>query len=155
MPMPEWAFVLQSMSEVGTTLGVGFAAWQLLQAHRQATTSFEDSVAREYRSIAHSLPVGALLGDVLTEEQFQEALDEFYHYIDLSNEQVFLRCQGRVSREAWQNWRDGIRDNLSKPAFKAAWDHVKSKAPHSFHELRSLEATQFSVDPKGWKQASR
>jgi hypothetical protein len=149
--MASWADTLQSIAAVGTAVGVAFAGWQLWLTHQQATTSFEDSVAREYRSIAHRLPVRALLGDMLAEEQFHEALDEFYHYVDLSNEQAFLRSQSRVSLDTWLNWREGISTNLSKPAFNQAWEHIKSKAPESFHELRRLEKEKFSVDPKDWR----
>ena len=148
--MAGWANALQSIAAAGTALGVAFAGWQLLLAHRQATTSFEDSVSREYRSVAHRLPVNALLGDALPEDHFQESLDDFYHYIDLSNEQAFMRTRGRVSSSTWQNWQDGIKANLSKPAFKSAWEHIKSKAPGTFQELRRLETEGFAVDPRKW-----
>lgn len=68
-----WGDALQSLAAAGTAIGVGFAGWQLFLTQRQAITSFEDSVAQEYRSIAQRLPVGALLGDALPEEQSRQA----------------------------------------------------------------------------------
>src|SRR5205807_1580893 len=74
----------------------------------------------------------------------------FVHYVDLTNEQVFLRCIGRVSDETWENWCDGIRDMLARPAFGVAWSEIKRRAPHSFEELRHLEDSGFTADPKQW-----
>ena len=45
----------------------------------------------------------------------------FYRYFDLSNEQLFYANRGRVSAETRQQWEDGIANNLSRPAFQAAW----------------------------------
>jgi hypothetical protein len=109
-------------------------------------------LAREYREIAHSLPAKALLGESLTLEEQASALDEFYHYIDLSNEQAFLRYQGRVTRSTWRNWSEGMRVLLQRPAFAVAWRHIKLKAPSSFQELRLLEASAFSADPRSWRR---
>jgi len=48
-------------------------------------------LAAEYRTLAASLPIEALLGGTLSDEEHQDALDEFHHYFDLSNGQIFLR----------------------------------------------------------------
>jgi len=145
-----WTHYLQAAAEVATALGVFFAGWQLLAAKRQSITEFEDSLGREYREIAQRLPVEALLGGSLDESELKEALDCFYHYIDLSNEQTFLRMNGRVTRETWRNWADGIRGNLSRPAFRAAWEEISRRATDSFSELRRLEASDFKADPRAW-----
>ena len=44
-------------------------------------------------------PVKAMLGDEIEEKAYEKALDDFYHYIDLTNEQVFLRQNNRISRQ--------------------------------------------------------
>jgi hypothetical protein len=103
-------------------------------------------MAREYRELAAKIPTKALLGEDLTDEEYKDSFDEFYHYIDLSNEEVFLWKRGRISAEIWTYWLDGIKSNLSKPAFKRAWEEIKKKAEESFQELRDLERTGF-VDP--------
>ncbi|MGH8546858.1 MAG: hypothetical protein ACREX3_25245 [Gammaproteobacteria bacterium] len=108
-------------------------------------------MAKEYRKLAQKIPINALLGEDLSEQEYRESLEEFYHYIDLSNEQVFLRQEKRVSEATWNNWRDGIKSNLSKPAFRKAWEEIKSRAPGSFTELRQLEDTEFTQDPVRFK----
>jgi hypothetical protein len=146
---------LQALASLATALGVFFAAAQLWITRRHARTAFEDDLSREYRDIAHRLPVAALLGDKLSEEEQRIALKEFYHYIDLTNDQVFLRANRRVSKAAWLNWADGIQTNLGRLAFRAAWEEIKVRAPNSFDELRRLEREGFRTDPRWWIWRSR
>lgn len=146
------ADTLESVASVATAAGVAFAAYQLWQTHRQAVTSFEDSFAREYRELASTLPTKALLGQELTTEEFSGALDEFYHYFDLSNGEVFLRQIGRVSKKTWGFWSDGIRSHLRRPAFQQAWHFISSQAPSDFTELRRALREDFEQDPRSWER---
>jgi hypothetical protein len=128
-------FITASAS-VATALGVFLAAVQLWQATRQATTQFEDGLNSQYREIARRLPVAALLGETLSEDDYQSALPHFYHYFDLSNEQAFLHLKGRVRPSTWANWLEGIQQNLGRPSFDRAWREISQRAPDSFNELR-------------------
>lgn len=124
----------------GITIAVGvlLAAWQLLRTHRQSVTAFEDSLAREYRELAATLPVKAFLDGDLSEQEYKENLDKFHHYFNLSNEQAFLYEQKRVRASTWKFWKDGIASNLKRPAFKRAWNEVCRRASSDFVELRTL-----------------
>jgi hypothetical protein len=104
-----WIEIVGALSSTATAIGVFFAWWQIKSSKHQNRTQFEDSLTREYRELAQKFPVKALLGEELDEENYQDALQFFYHYVDLSNEQVFLRSKDRVSRSTWENWQDGIR----------------------------------------------
>jgi hypothetical protein len=130
-----------------TSLGILAAAWQLWLTHRQQIVQFEDTLNREYRELAERLPVKAHFGESLSDKEHVKKLEEFYRYIDLTNEQVFLRQRGRVSKKTWVMWRDGIRSNFRRPAFKAAWEEIKRRSNGDFKELRALEASNFSADP--------
>ncbi len=141
---------IASLTGIATTTGLFIAYRQFRLATRQSQTTFEDALSREYRQVAHRLPVRALLGDELPESRETLALDEFYWYFDLTNEQVFLRRTSRVTDATWASWRDGIATNLRKPAFAKAWEEVKRCAPDSFHELRRLEEASFRADPREW-----
>jgi hypothetical protein len=146
-----WTEIVTTIASVATALGVVFAALQIALTRRQARTQFEDGLAREYRELAQRIPVKALLGETIDDKDYANALDELYRYIDLSNEQVFLRQNNRISHKTWENWCDGIKSNLSKPAFKKAWAEIKSRATESFNELRRLEASGFKDDPRKWR----
>jgi hypothetical protein len=110
--------IIGVIASVATAVGVFLAFRQLRLTKQQAITSFEDTISREYRELTTSIPTKALLGKELSDTEHEKALDGFYHYIDLSNEQIFLRQRGRVSLETWEFWRDGIKSNLCRPAFK-------------------------------------
>lgn len=141
-----WLDWITAIASFVTAFGVLLAWYQIREARKQARTQFEDNLAREYREIASQFPVKALLGKELDEKEYSEALENLYHYIDLSNEQTFLRQKGRINADTWKSWCDGIKSNLSRPAFKRAWEEIK---PHvnDFQELRRLEESDFKDDP--------
>jgi len=142
----DWA----AIGSIGTAVAVLVAARQVRKSTQQARTDFEDDLSREYREVARSIPVKAHLGQDLGEEEFALAFPRLYQYIDLTNEQVFLRMNGRISKTTWLNWGDGIKSNLDRPAFTQAWAHIKKGSSGSFAELRRLEASGFSNDPRSW-----
>jgi hypothetical protein len=123
---------------------------QVRVSKKQALTTFEDTMTKQYREIAQEIPLNALLGEDLEDSEYVDALPWFFQYVDLSNEQVFLRQNGRVSRETWTQWCDGIRSNLKRPVFAKAWTEIKMRSPSSFKELRDLEASDFKADPRSW-----
>jgi hypothetical protein len=139
-----------------TASGVFVAASALGLSVRQARTSFEDGLAREYRQIAQELPVGALLGepgDPPGSEAFVETLDRFYRYVDLTNEQIFLRKRGRIRQSTWRDWAVGINGNLDRAQFKAAWAYIAERSPDDFDELREFRTT--GKDPaRPWRRLS-
>lgn len=146
-----WAPIIQAGAIVVAVGTVWLTYRQVKLRKEQATTSFEDELSREYRELARDLPVKVLLGDELDESEFEENFQELYYYIDLSNEQVFLRFEGRVSKETWENWQAGIESNLNRPAFREAWEQIKARS-ESFDELRRLERKNFQTDPADWDQ---
>jgi hypothetical protein len=149
MTMVNWEAV-EAIATGFTVCGIFIAAYQLWQTERQNRTRFEDDLMHEYRDLIKTIPVKALLGQELTGDEFSEAYPALYHYVDLSNQQVFLRQKERITPETWEYWREGIRSNLSRPVFKKAWDQIKPTVPESFTELRRLEQSEFKDDPAKW-----
>jgi hypothetical protein len=140
---------IQAAGAIATALGVFLAVWQLWEAKKQARTEFEDQFAREYRELSKVIPLEAFFGEKLETKEIEQAKAAFFHYIDLCNEQVFLRQQGRISRATWQSWCGGIEANLKLPAFQLGWREIKQKTT-TFAELRKLEESDFNEDPKDW-----
>ena len=143
---------LSYIAALATAGGVVLVALQLWWSRRQARTALEDELSLEYRQIAHSLPVEAFFDagpeSVSAAGKVDAHLRHYLRYV--SNQQVFLRSQRRVSRRTWALWRDGIRDNLQhRQAFSGAWDQLSSRATRSFHELRRLE-DDWTSDPGWW-----
>jgi hypothetical protein len=137
--------LIQAIAAVATTVGVLFAGWQLRQSRVQAVTTFEDQLAQQYREIARRLPIEALLGEALDEATHARVVADMYHYFDLSNEQAYLYSKRRIRRVTWEEWRDGIVQNLRRPAFARAWAEVSARAPESFNDLREALAGRLSI----------
>ncbi|UUC94470.1 hypothetical protein [Comamonas sp. C11] len=130
--------VLSALSNVATASGVAVAAWQLFTTRQQAATAFEDSLKNQYRTLIARIPIEALFGEDIPEKKQTELLPHFYGYFDLCNEQAFLQKKGRISAETWENWKDGITGNMSRPAFARAWAQVAERASGDFEHLRTL-----------------
>lgn len=148
-------FSWAALGSIATAVGVFIAAVPLWLSRKQTRTQFEDGFVQQYRDLLNRIPVSALLGEPLSPDSQQRHLGDFYHYFDLCNEQVFLRQKRRISRPTWKMWRDGIRTNMSRPAFAAAWHEVKEKSECDFAELRWLESTKYEEDPKKMPQHFR
>lgn len=130
--------------------GVWYARHQLKTSREIAQLQFEDALGKEYRELAGELSKKALLGDELTDLEYEDSFDELYRYFDLTNEQISLRQRGRITPEVWTSWVAGISANLERPAFARAWAEIKGRSS-SFAELRRLEREQFDADPREWR----
>jgi hypothetical protein len=141
---------ITSIASAVSALGVGFAVWQLQLTKQINQKNFEDGLAKEYRELASRIPTKALLGSGLSPKEYAQAFDELFRYIDLSNEQILLRKNSRISDETWESWCSGIQYNLALPVFCRAWTEIKDKNPSQFRELDQLIREKFLNDPKSW-----
>ena len=130
--------ILPVLPSIATAIGVSVAAYQLRITRKQSVTTFEDSLTTQYRQVASTLPLKALLGESLTQGEHEEHLRYFYRYFDLCNEQAFLHESGRISKATWGFWRDGILGNFRRPAFARAWQEIARRANDDFNELKLL-----------------
>jgi hypothetical protein len=145
--------MLTAIGAIGTAAAAFFAAIQLWIGRRRAQTAFEDSLTAAYRDIMGDLPVEAFMRTGLRGKDVQQHLKAFHRYIDLCNEQVFLRQIGRISGDTWTQWNGGIASNLRKPGFADAWDLVREESD-DFDELRRLADCGFRADPREWQRRS-
>lgn len=139
-----------TIAYIATAIGVCVAAWQIGESRKLAQTSFEDGLDQQYRNLAMDIPVDALIGKSVYDGK-GKLREIIYNYLDLCNEQIYLRKKKRISKNRWKDWKIGIKDNLSKPAFKVVWDEIKEIAPNTFTALECLEKNKFDIDPAKWK----
>ena len=139
----------EAISALAAVAGLIAVFWQLFELRRQQRSTFEDALSREHREIAAHFPVEWLLDapdaahDTLELPASAPAkLDAFLRYIDLCNEQVFLRKQRRVSARTWNDWRVEIRDNLQRPPLATLWAYVLDRSSRSYYELAYLAALE-------------
>lgn len=145
------ASLISAIATCVAAAGVWYARRQLQTSREIYQLQFEDALAKEYRDLANRIPTKALLGAELSEDEYNKAFDDIFHYIDLSNEQVCLRFRNCIGKDVWENWCDGIKTNLSLPAFRKAWSEIKGQS-ESFRELRRLEQEEFKLDPWKWNE---
>ena len=137
--------LLQDVAAVATAGGVFLAARELYLAKDQAQSQFEDSLNTQYRDILKDVPLAALLGQRLADSELTTALPVLYRYFDLSNEEAFLRSQGRVRPETLANWVEGIEQNMARPAFQQAWKRMLPQLDGSFDELKIIESRRMQL----------
>ncbi len=144
---------LADLASLATAVGVVLVVVQLVLGRFQTRTSLEDELSREYRDIAAQLPVAAFF-DMKDSRRplppFEECLEQYVRYFDLSNQQVFLRMQRRVSRRTWWLWADGMEDNLGREGFGEAWEYVRTHSERSYNELASFYL-HWDHDPAYWE----
>ena len=75
-----------------TAVGVGVAAWQIRRNAEQAKTSFEDSLAKEYRDLMRTVSYKALMGMAISDAEVDSSKEGIYNYLDFCNQQVYLRA---------------------------------------------------------------
>jgi len=141
---------VSAIAAIVAAIGVWYARSQLKTSRDIAQLQFEDALGKEYRELANRLRPKALLGEELSDQEYQDSFDELFHYVDLSNEQISLRQRGRISQEVWESWGAGIHSNLALSAFSRAWKEIKEKSS-SFQELRRFESEGKASDPRNWK----
>lgn len=145
--------VAATLASIIKTLSFPLAVIQLWRSHEQSKTNFEDSLTQQYREIIKNIPIDVLLGEEIVYGKYKSSLDHFYRYIDLCNEQVFLRQEDRIRKSTWKNWQEGIQSNLNRPAFEKAWKEIKGRSSEdSFTELKRLEECGFCKDPLEWNK---
>jgi hypothetical protein len=142
--------ILSAAANVAAATGVFVAARQLNLTKKQSQTQFEDGLVQEYRETMHQLPIAMLLGEKVPARTVEENLKAIYRYVDLTNTQLFLRQQRRISDATWGLWRDGIRDVMHLDGIAQAWAFIKSSPAARFGELKRFEKEGFSTDPAAW-----
>lgn len=141
---------ISALAACVAAVGVWYARHQLKTSREIAQLQFEDALGKEYRELARELSKKALMGELLSDAEYEEAFDELYRYVDLTNEQISLRARGRITPEVWKSWMEGIQTNIALPAFTRAWLEIQSRSS-SFEELRRLEREMFEIDPISWR----
>jgi len=139
-----------SIVSIFTAIGVLVAAFQLRVSSKIAQSEFEDSIDQQYRELAKGIPVDALIGKTVSNDKVELTRELIYNYLDLCNEQIFLRKKKRVRKDTWVDWCSGIESNLSKSEFKKVWSEIKLESPKTFTFLEKLEKSNFKEDPIKW-----
>ncbi len=140
-----------AISGIATAIGVFIAGYQLRMAKQQATTAFADILTDRYREIIQSLPISAVLGEEVAEEEVTRHLGFFYRYFDLCNQQAFLATKKRINSATWHEWKEGIAHHMRRPAYRRAWQIINERLRDgdTFERLRVELPDSFPRRPPG------
>lgn len=140
--------IATAFASVATAIGVLFCGIQLKIAKKQGQAEFEDKLDQQYRTIAMALPVDVLIGKEPSEENAGMVRELIFNYLDLSNEQIYLRAKGRISRHTWNSWQAGISGHMAKKAFRTVFEEVQEIS--AFTYLSRLDEDKYNSDPIAW-----
>ena len=143
--------LLNMAASAATTIGIIIALIQMYQNRKIRQADFEDGINQEYRKIIKSLPYRVFTNEALQEEEYQDLLEEFFQYFDLSNNEIVLRKNNRIGNTTWKEWSEGIKDNLNNQTFKKAYEEIIKGKIEVFSELQKLVNEEYKSDPKSWK----
>lgn len=132
-----WADVAALATMIGGA-GIILAFLQLRHQSDVARSTFENLFVVQYQQLIQRLPIMALLGEKLNDDDRKTYLQEFYHYVDLCNTQAYHRSQRRISDATWKEWEDGIQANFRRPELKLVWSFIAAKSPDEFTDLRAV-----------------
>lgn len=138
------------LAPYATAAGVAIAMIQLWRTATQSVTTFEDSISKEYREITRRIPYKALVGIEMSDSEKDVALNEIYNYMDLCNEQAFLRKAKRIRKNTWNDWQEGMKLNFGLPFFRDASEDILDRLPTTFNELRKVKNCGYNTDPIKW-----
>jgi len=138
--------IISLTSSIATTIGVFFVAWQLWLTKKQAQAQFEEGFDQQYRALSLPIPLDIFLGAKASEDNKKEVRELIFNYLDLSNEQVFLRSRGKITKSTWKIWSSGIQANLETLEFKSVYNEVSSDSRFTY--LSKLVKSNFDADPR-------
>jgi hypothetical protein len=144
---------ISNLVQYATPISAAFVGYQIWQRGKQFTTQFEDDLDEKYRNIIYDLPIESLL-DTSDSEEYTGELKDYFRYIELCNQQIFLRQRGRITKSTWDDWSDGIDSNFKRTDFQTAWKEIK-KETKSFEELRKYLDSDYQDDPRYWENPYR
>lgn len=168
--------IVGSFIDFGLPVSGFFLAYQLWQRRKQFTTEFEDKLTDEYRDIVYELPVSELAPEKTNNDESKPLqrtgrwkddenegdLKDYHRYFDHTNQQIFLRINGRVSKSTWEDWSEGIETHMKNPNFRCAWTEIRERDNTTFTELNKLcpsgespENWGLDQDPRRWEQEFR
>jgi hypothetical protein len=132
---------LDDLASVATIVGglsIVAVLWQIGQQSAIARSTFEHLFVAQYQQLIQRLPINALLGRELSDDERRQYIQEFYHYIDLCNTQANHHAKRRITKAAWTEWREGIEANFARKEIDLVWSFVAAKSPDEFVNLRRV-----------------
>jgi hypothetical protein len=116
--------IVQLTANIAASIGIIYGAIQIFQNKKLRNVEFENTINDEYRSIIKEIPWDVFVGKELENNEHYKRMDDYYRYFDLSNNEIILRMNKRISYKMWKEWESGIKDFLKKIEIEKAYNEI-------------------------------
>lgn len=139
---PNWAEIISAIASLGTVLVVIVGALQVGRMNRQMHREFEMQYLQRFWTLMDRRSKGLQLrGRANSEDQVV-----LLAYLELSEDQITLRKNGRVTNHTWSFWAKDIREMCMSQAVR----RMLEKSPiQRFPHIRQL-LIDADYDPLPW-----
>jgi hypothetical protein len=122
---------LTDIAQLGVLVVTAVAVYVTLRGLRDQLwlQTFTDYTRRYLNVIedlpdAARLPAGQWSAEAVSGED-RRAIDRaIRRYLNLCSEEFYLHSRGRIDRQTWEVWRNGMRATMALPAFQDGWARV-------------------------------
>lgn len=124
-----------------TLIVLAIGVWVGWKAYRQLALRNYAEYARRYQEIIPHFPqdIKAATFNLHAHRDYEQIMRYMRVYVDLCYEEWHLNKIGRVDREMWESWREGMEAMFSRPAFQQAWLVIKQDSKYGTEFAAFLE----------------
>ena len=138
MSLTDWQNLLPFLALLGTLAAIYF---RYRSVQKQLTIQNFSNYTQRYQAIILNFPENIndqdFKLDTLSKADRAKLMRYMRAYFDLCSEQLFLYRSGLLDKKIWAEWREGIFSAISKPAFRQAWETVRTDTAYS-RDFRQL-----------------
>jgi hypothetical protein len=128
------------------------AVWSLRAVKKQLTAHLYAEYTKRYQHIILEFPENINTADLPVEDsdEYRDVMRQMRAYFDLCYEERALHKRGYIDKTTWNDWRQGMKAAVGKPAFQQAWQRIsKDQQYPEFREficgLMPVEAPSASM----------
>jgi len=125
MPSSDWISLAGGLISL---IGVGVIWIQTEKLSEQLLMQHFSDYTKRYQEIILQFPEDINKKEFVLRgrDDYEKTMRHMRAYIDLCYEEWYLNRRGLIDPEIWRIWEAGVQTAFSKPAFKQAWEIVKS-----------------------------
>ena len=127
---------IQLLILVIAILGLMFT---ILSFRQQLRQNFFTDYTKRYQKIMLHLPEEFYTNEVTYKELQNEARAYLRAYFDLCSEEYYLKTSGKIDKEVWENWKQGIVYIFNKELILEAWSHFNQENYQDFSKWISTK----------------
>lgn len=148
--------LIGAMGSIATAFGLIYVAQDVHHSKKTTQAEFEDQFDQQYRALMMPIPVDVLIGKETAKMDKERVRELVYVYLDLTNEQIYMRSIGRVSKATWESWCSGILAHMARPGFREVFEEVRESSNFTYLEqllaAENYKPFKGANDPRNWSK---